>query len=368
VQVSVVVPCYRSGGTLPELVARLSQVLPTCTTAYEVVLVVDGSPDDTWDVAARLAATSPGVRAVRLMRNYGQHNALLAGIGRTRYDVVVTMDDDLQHPPEEIPGMLASLADPAVDLVYGVAVEEEHGVLRSLASRGVKRGLAVAGVPNADDVSAFRAFRGELRHGFAHVADAYVSIDVLLSWVTTAVARRNVRMDKRTAGRSNYSVRSLARHALNMVTGYSEGPLRIVTYLGIICGLLGVGLLGVVLFKFVTGTTQVAGFTTIASMVALFSGAQMLSIGVLGEYVGRLHFRSMQKPSYVVRTEVEPGTAVPAPAETLPDGPLAVEALPAETRPVESGPAEALPVESGPAETLPVESRPADSRPAERQA
>jgi glycosyltransferase involved in cell wall biosynthesis len=306
VQVSLVVPCYRSAGTLPELVTRLRQVLPTCTTAYEIVLVVDGSPDDTWDVASQLATTgaSDEVRAIRLMRNYGQHNALLAGIARTRYEVVVTMDDDLQHPPEELPGMLAQLADPAVDLVYGVAVDEEHGFLRSLASRGVKRGLAAAGVPNAQDVSAFRAFRGELRNGFAHVADAYVSIDVLLSWVTTGVRRHSVRMEKRNVGRSNYSVRALARHALNMVTGYSEGPLRVVTYLGLACALFGVVLLGSVLVKFITGATQVAGFTTIASMVALFSGAQMLSIGVLGEYVARLHFRSMQKPSYVVRTEV----------------------------------------------------------------
>jgi undecaprenyl-phosphate 4-deoxy-4-formamido-L-arabinose transferase len=315
VQVSVVVPCYRSAGTLPELVARLAQVLPACTTAYEVVLVVDGSPDGTWDVAEGLAATTPHVRAVRLMRNYGQHNALLAGIGRTRYEIVVTMDDDLQHPPEELPGMLALLDDPAVDLVYGVAVSEEHGVLRSAASRGVKRGLAAAGVPNAQDVSALRAFRGELRDGFAHVADAYVSIDVLLSWVTTSVVRHRVRMEKRAAGQSGYSVRALIRHALNMVTGYSEGPLRVVTYLGIVCGLLGLALLGVVLWKFISGTTSVAGFTTIASMVALFSGAQMLSIGVLGEYIARLHFRSMQKPSYVVRTEVGTPPELPAPVQ-----------------------------------------------------
>jgi glycosyltransferase involved in cell wall biosynthesis len=306
VQVSVVVPCYRSAGTLPELVDRLRLVLPSCTTAYEIILVVDGSPDDTWDVASKLAAAD--VMAVRLMRNYGQHNALLAGIARTRYEVVVTMDDDLQHPPEEVPGMLEQLADPSVDLVYGVAVDEEHGFVRSLASRGVKRGLAAAGVPNAQDVSAFRAFRGELRNGFSHIADAFVSIDVLLSWVTTSVRRRAVRMEKRNVGRSNYSVRALARHALDMVTGYSGGPLRVVTYLGLACGLLGLGLLGVVLFKFATGATEVAGFTTIASMVALFSGAQMLSIGVLGEYVGRLHFRSMQKPSYVVRTEIGAAT------------------------------------------------------------
>ncbi|MCK0113503.1 glycosyltransferase [Ornithinimicrobium sp. F0845] len=309
--VSVVIPCYASERTLPDLVAGLHDALggPAHQQVedYEVILVVDGSPDATFAVARELERESPRVRALMLHRNYGQHNALLAGILRARYEVVVTMDDDLQHRPTEVHKLLAPLADPLVDLVYGVPVVEEHGFWRSLASRSVKAGLALADVPNANDVSAFRAFRTQLRSGFGHAADAFVSIDVVLSWTTLGVRRVDVEMDERTIGQSNYGFRRLIRHTLNMVTGYGTVPLRLVTWLGIACFILGMGLLAFTLWGFVVGRTTVTGFTTLASMIALFSGAQMLSVGILGEYVGRLHFRSMHKPTFLVRVDGEPG-------------------------------------------------------------
>jgi hypothetical protein len=220
-----------------------------------------------------------------------------------RHDITVTMDDDLQHRPEEIAALVAPLADPLVDMVYGVATEEEHGFFRSLASRVVKGALAMADVPNARSVSAFRAFRTNLREGFEHVADPFVSLDVVLSWTTTAVRRVDVRMDQRTVGSSSYTLRALVRHAFNMVTGYGTVPLKLVTWLGVACSVFGFGLLVFVLVSFIRGEVQVAGFTTLASMIALFSGAMMLSIGILGEYLGRLHFRSMQRPTFLVRVD-----------------------------------------------------------------
>ena len=301
--VSVVIPCYRSRETLPTLVRALTEVLDEATDAHEIVLVVDGSPDDTGAVAVGLAEELDHVRVLLLSRNYGQHNALLAGIRAARFDVTVTMDDDLQHPPDQVPVLIAALADH--DLVYGIPETEEHGVFRSLGSRSVKAALAQSGVPNARDVSAFRVFRTPLRDAFAEVHDPSCNIDVLLSWATTSVASQKVRMERRPAGRSSYSVGRLVRHAFDMITGYSDGPLRLVTYLGFTCAILGVVLLGVVIVGFVGGKTTVAGFTTLASMVALFSGAQMLSIGILGEYLGRLHFRSMGRPSYVVAHEID---------------------------------------------------------------
>jgi len=304
VEISVVVPCYKSGLTLPELVARLRVELPKLADRYEIILVVDGSPDDTYAVARELEKGDPEhLRTLLLRRNYGQHNALLAGLSRVRHDITVTMDDDLQHRPEEIAALVAPLADPLVDMVYGVATEEEHAFFRSLASRVVKGALAMADVPNARSVSAFRAFRTNLREGFEHVADPFVSLDVVLSWTTTAVRRVDVRMDQRTVGTSSYTLRALVRHAFNMVTGYGTVPLKIVTWLGLACSLFGFGLLVFVLVSFIRGEVQVAGFTTLASMIALFSGAMMLSIGILGEYLGRLHFRSMQRPTFLVRVD-----------------------------------------------------------------
>lgn len=331
--VTVVIPCYRSRESLPLLVEQLHKSLgpggEAGTDAYEIVLVVDGSPDDTYAVARALERESEVVRAILLRRNYGQHNALLAGIVRARHPVVVTMDDDLQHRPDQLGRLLEPLDDPLVDLVYGVPDTEEHGVLRSFASRSVKSALAVSGVDNARDVSAFRAFRADLRDGFAHAADPFASVDVMLSWTTTGVRRVPVVMDKRVHGESAYGFGRLARHAFTMVTGYSTVPLKVVSWLGLLCGVVGLGLLVTVLVSFATGRTTVAGFTTLASMIALFSAAQMLSIGVLGEYVGRMHFRGMQRPTYLVRVDGQatgpragiPGEppAVPAPAHEDPD-------------------------------------------------
>jgi glycosyltransferase involved in cell wall biosynthesis len=305
VLVSVVVPCYRSAGTLPRLVEDLMHVLPDVTTAFEIVLVVDGSPDDTWQVASQLANKHPQTRAMQLARNYGQHNALIAGVRNARYEVIVTMDDDLQHPADQIPALLAALTDD-VDLVYGVPAEEEHGFFRSLASRLVKSAMAsTLAVKGARSISAFRAFRTFLRGGFDGLDGPHASVDVALSWSTTRIKEVTVRMEDRAEGQSNYTTWMLIKHALTMLTGYSAEPLRLVGYLGFVCAVFGVGLFGVIIYKYAVGSTTVAGFTTIASMVALFSGAQMLALGVLGEYVGRLHSGSMGRPTYVIRERTD---------------------------------------------------------------
>ncbi len=303
--VSVIVPCYRSATTLPTLVEGLSRVLPGATSAYEVVLIVDGSPDNTWEVASGLADRYPDVRAIRLARNYGQHNALIAGVRSARHEIIVTMDDDLQHPPDQIPVLLAALTDD-LDLVYGLPEKEEHGVVRSFMSRTVKAMMSAGlDIHNAKLISAFRVFRTFLRDGLDGLHGPHASVDVALSWGTTRVGATIVRMEDRADGRSNYTTRTLIRHAINMLTGYSIAPLRAVSCLGLTCALGGLVLLGVILVRYLTGNTTVAGFTSITSMVALFSGAQMLCIGVLGEYVGRLHFSGMGRPTYVIRERTD---------------------------------------------------------------
>ncbi len=304
VRVSVVIPCYGSQLTLEPLIERLHGSLDGLRQVgrideFEVILVVDGSPDNTASIAVRLADESPHVTAILMRRNFGQHNALVAGIRAARMDVVVTMDDDLQHPPEEIGSLLEAL-DADVDLVYAVPIEEEHGVFRSIASRGVKSALRMSGVPNAKLVGAFRAFRTSLREGFRDVNDAQVNLDVLLSWVTTRVRSVATRMDQRAAGQSAYSVRQLVRHTMNMVTGYGTVPLKLATWLGFACGLLGAVLLVIVIVRFFIAETTVPGFTTLAALISLFAGAQMVTIGIIGEYLGRQHFRSMSRPMYVI--------------------------------------------------------------------
>ncbi|WP_406313525.1 glycosyltransferase family 2 protein [Streptosporangium sp. NBC_01639] len=319
--VSVVIPCYRSARTLPTLVARLMPVLRDLSVRHEVILVVDGSPDDTWETAVELAHRFEGVRAIHLSRNYGQHNALVAGIREAGCEVVVTMDDDLQHPPEQIPLLLATLEGDRLDLVYGVPHSEEHGFLRNVASQLVKAGMAGGlGIRTARTISAFRAFRTCLRDGFEGLSGPHASIDVALSWSTTKVGSVRVHMIERAQGRSNYTPRLLVRHALNMLLGYSATPLRMASWLGFLTGVFGLLLGGTVLWRFAAGDTTVAGFTTIASMVALFSSAQLISIGVLGEYVGRIHGSGMGRPTYVVRERAGSPALRPFDGSSVPAG------------------------------------------------
>ena len=171
---SVIVPVYRSAEILPELVERLGQVLPTLTARFELIFVNDCSPDRSWEVICQLVEQRSWVRGINLMRNYGQHNALLCGIRAAQCPVLITMDDDLQHPPEEIHKLLAELARGA-DAVYGTPEQQQHGLLRDLASMSTKLALqGVMGAEIARQVSAFRAFRRELVSAFEQYEGAYV--------------------------------------------------------------------------------------------------------------------------------------------------------------------------------------------------
>ena len=299
--VSIIVPVYNSEKSLRLLVERVSEVLDPNSRDIEMILVNDGSRDRSWETVRLLAREHPWVCGINLMRNCGQHNALLCGIRAARFETVVTIDDDLQNPPEEIPKLLDRLSD-GYDVVYGTPVKETHGFLRNLASRLTKITLQKAmGSETARNVSAFRAFRTSLREAFAHYRASYVSIDVLLTWGTTRFTSIPVRNDPRTMGASNYTVGKLIAHALNMMTGFSTLPLEVASIVGFVFMLFGAGALVWVLVRWLIFGSVVPGFAFLASTLTIFSGAQMFALGVIGEYLARMHTRLTDRPSYVVR-------------------------------------------------------------------
>lgn len=298
---SVVIPVYRSEAILPELIRRLKPVLASLADNFELILVNDCSPDGSWSVICDLSREHPWIHAINLMRNYGQHNALLCGIRAARYEVIVTMDDDLQHPPEEIPKLLAKLVQ-GYDVVYGAPEQEHHGVGRDFASWITKLALQnVMGAEIARKVSAFRAFRSEVAKAFAHYSGAFVSIDVLLTWGTNRFSVIPVHHEQRKSGVSGYTIRKLITHAMNMMTGFSTAPLQFASVVGFVFTLFGVGVLVYVVGRFFYLGGSVPGFPFLASVIAIFSGAQLFALGIIGEYLARMHFRMMERPSYVVR-------------------------------------------------------------------
>jgi len=299
--VSVVVPVYNSELTLRELTSRLIEMLSARTDLFEIILVNDGSRDGSGGVISELAQSHPCIRGIDLMRNYGQHNALLAGIRHAQYDVIATLDDDLQNPPEEIPKLLAKLSE-GYDVVYGTPQQEHHGLWRDLASRITKIALqSTMGAETARNASAFRVFRTQLRDAFASYRSSFVSIDVLLTWGTSRFSSVPVRLEPRRTGTSNYTFRKLVTHALNMVTGFSTLPLQVASLVGFTFTLLGIMLFLYVVSRYFVEGGSVPGFPFLASMIALFSGAQLFALGIMGEYLARMHFRTMEKPLYCVR-------------------------------------------------------------------
>lgn len=307
--ISVVIPAFGTPGSIEALCDKVAKHVGPLAESIEVILVDDGSEDDTWQRIAHAAASRSWVRGLRLSRNYGQHNALLAGMREATLPIVVTMDDDLQNPPEAVGALLAALTDD-VDLVYGSPVKETQSAGRNVASVATKRLMSRLLGPDINPrMSAFRLFRRDLLASSEGADDPYVSIDVILSWATTKVAVVDVEFAKRASGASGYNLSRLIRHALNMVTGYSTRPLRWVSMTGLVIGAFGLALLVYVVIRFLIEPSAVEGFTFLAAAISLFSGVQLLSLGVVGEYLSRMHFRTMGRPPYSIRSRTEQAEA-----------------------------------------------------------
>jgi len=298
---SIVVPVYKGESFLEPLVARLNKTLPAFAKKYEIILINDGSPDNSWSLIQKLARDYKYVKGICMMRNYGQHNATLCGVRAAQYEVIVTMDQDLQHPPEEIPLLLAKL-DEGFDVVYGSPRKLPQGFWRNVMTASIKWILAkVLGLSSVRNVSSFRAFHANLREAFAKFQSPSLILDVLLSWGTTRFTSVQVSIPQ--AERTNYNFRMLVRAAMLILIGYSTLPLRFASWIGFVMTLFGLGVFIYVLTVYFTAGS-LPGFPFLASIIALFSGAQLFALGIFGEYLARMFDRSMDRPPYVIQDMV----------------------------------------------------------------
>ena len=295
---SIVVPVFRSEKTLNELVNRITNSISD--KPVEIILVDDASGDGTWTTICSIARQNSMVTGIRLGRNSGQHGALLAGVRAAKFQTVVTLDDDLQNPPEEINKLIDALV-PGVDVVYGVSTEVKQNFYRRAGSKLVRKFFASAlGFNSAVSMSSFRTFRTALREGFNTALGPNVSLDALLTWSTTRFTVVEVKHDERKVGDSHYTFRKLVRFMIDMATGYSALPLRLASALGFLTISFGAVLLVYVIGRPIITGERVQGFPMLASTIIIFSGVQIFLLGILGEYIGRMHFRVMNKPTYMV--------------------------------------------------------------------
>lgn len=300
---SFVVPVYRSQNTLEDLYLNIKEECLKRGFEYEIVFVEDCGGDGSWGVITEIASHDDSVIAIQLSRNFGQHNALLCGIHKAKGDIIITMDDDAQHPVEEIEKLLKPLHN-GFDVVYGTPIKEPHGIARAFASRVTKLVLQKAiGAENATKVSAFRAFRSSVSNAFSDYKSPNVNIDVLLTWGTSKFSNVEVEHRSRAHGKSGYTFLKLVQHSMNMMTGFSTLPLQFASYLGFVFSGFGflslLYILGVYVFK----GSVVPGFAFLGCLISVFSGVQLLTIGIIGEYLGRIHLSSIDRPPYIVREQ-----------------------------------------------------------------
>lgn len=297
--ISVVIPVYNGQDTISPLVERLEKVLPSVSDSFETILVCDGSPDNSWLVIEELVAHYPWVRGIQLMRNYGQHNALLCGVRAASYEIIVTMDDDLQHPPEEIPLLLSKLQE-GYDVVFGIPKKLPHNWWRNATSTITKSAVGyLMGYKSIRDISSYRAFRTHIRKSFENYCGPDLLLDVLLTWGTSRFGTVPVEQSPRTVGNSNYNLASLVKMALTLLTGYTTVPLRFASILGFFFTMVGIVILLYVLITyFVLGSEP--GFSFLASAIVIFSGVQLFALGIMGEYLARIFDRSYGRPTYQV--------------------------------------------------------------------
>lgn len=288
--ISVVVPTYKSSGFIGELVTRLEATLAAISGSYEIILIDDCSPDETWSALTALRETRPGtLRIIRLMKNAGQHNAILCGFGYANGDIVVTMDDDLQHPPEEVPKLVAAVRN-GQDIAIGAYDEKRHAGYRNVAGSmvdGVIRGLY--NLPRDFQLTSFRAVRGPLARAARDSNSPYPYVTCILFDQASRVTNVPVSHMPRHVGESSYSLVRSALLAINLVFSYSSLPLYGAI---ILCGLmflLSVSVFGWIVISTLMFGVTVPGWASTIAVMTFFSSVILGSLAVIGVYVGRTH-------------------------------------------------------------------------------
>jgi len=309
--ISVVVPIYNEVETIPELMVRLDQAL-TDVGEHEIVLVDDGSQDGSWPALIAHAGRNPRLRLLRLSRNFGHQVAISAGIDAARGDAVVTMDGDLQDPPEVIPELVAKWRE-GYDVVYAVRTHRE-GETRfklwtaSLFYRLIRRMTPISIPEQAGD---FRLLSRRAADAFARMPERARFIRGMTSWIGFRQAGVPYRREARGAGSTKYPVRRMLHFAIDAITSFSTTPIRFVTAVGSISVVFCLGYLGWTLYVRLFTDSAVQGWASVIVLVLLLGGLQLVSLGIIGSYVARIFEEVKQRPLYLVEEVVERDTLEP---------------------------------------------------------
>jgi dolichol-phosphate mannosyltransferase len=297
---SVVIPCYNEAAVLPELHRRVSAVCRETLLDYELVLVNDGSADETWPILVSLSANDPNVVCVNLSRNHGHQLALTAGLALCRGKRIFILDADLQDPPELLPEMMAAI-DQGADVAYGQREQRdgETAFKRATAYLFYRLMNLIADQQIPEDTGDFRLITRRVLHVFSAMPESHRFIRGMITWAGFKQVGIRYRRVSRVAGETKYTLRRMAGFALDAITSFSVKPLRLALYAGLSLCLVSVSMFLVSLWAYLAHDT-VRGWTSLASIILLFFAAQFLFLGLIGEYLGRLFIESKRRPLFVI--------------------------------------------------------------------
>ena len=300
---SIVIPVYNGEKTLKELHKRLTTCLIHLQVSYEIIFVNDCGKDNSLEVLHGIALLEgANCKVIPLTRNFGQHNAIIAGIEISTGRLVLTMDEDLQHRPEDIGLLLEMQSVGGYDVVYGSPRRKNHNSFRNITSSIMKRLISLALPELHKDYSAFRLIDGSIARELTKLNNSYTFLDGYLSWVTTNFGSCEVEHNERFAGESSYDIKKLVEHAINILVTFSILPLRLVTYAAIVVFLFDLFFVLFSVYRYLIDGFIIPGYTSTVSLLGLGLGTMMLAIGIIGEYVHRINLRTTNRPNFKVRT------------------------------------------------------------------
>ena len=300
--ISIVIPVYNGEKTLEALHLAIHTFCEEAKVQYEIVFVHDCGPDDSIRVLHKLKNTfTEHIKVIELTRNYGQHNAIIAGFSKSQGDLIITMDEDLQHQPKDIAKLLQKQKEGDYDVVYGVNATSEHSKFRNITSRILKKVLSFSIENLHKDYSAFRLIKRNIALQLIEMRNSYTFLDGYLSWITTNVSSVKVEHKERFAGESSYTMKKLIEHSINILFTFSNIPIRILSYSSIIIFLITLVYSVYIVIRKVLYDDLIAGFPTLIIAIGLGISALLLGLGIIGEYLYRINLKTTRRPNYTIK-------------------------------------------------------------------
>jgi polyisoprenyl-phosphate glycosyltransferase len=330
---SVVVPAHDEEGALPELIERVRRVLESMTTQWETIIVDDGSTDATWELIDAAARADPRFRGIRLSRNFGHQVALTAGLSAATGDLVVTMDADLQHPPETIPALVGK-AEEGFDVVYGVrsSFDSERRSKVSSARLFYRTVNALTSLDLPIGGADFRLMSRRVVDALLMMPERHRFLRGMTRWVGFPQSVVAYDRDARFRGRSKYGLGAMVRLAFDAIVGFSALPLRLASMLGFFLSFLGALYFVYVVVVRLFTDSAVHGWTSVIGVVLVLGGVQLACLGIIGQYLGRMYDELKNRPLFVVRSDTHRGAAVPRDPERPAPEPAAPLSISGERR------------------------------------